>query len=47
LGIIIEGFVKITQPEEDDGIGMLCFDIEILLSAGCDFAFGHECSFVG
>jgi hypothetical protein len=32
LGILIEGFVKVTQAEEHDRIRMLAFDIQVLAS---------------
>ncbi len=36
FGILVKGFVEITQPEEDDRIGVLAFDFEILLADGGD-----------
>jgi hypothetical protein len=41
MGVVVEGLVKITQPEKDAGIGMLLFDVKVLFAGGGDFGFGH------
>jgi hypothetical protein len=41
MGVVVKGFVKIAQPEENDSIGMLAFDIKVLLAGGGDFGFCH------
>ena len=40
LGVIIKGLVEIAQPEENDRILVLAFNVEVLLAERCDF--GHK-----
>ncbi len=41
LGIFIEGFVKIAEAKKEDGVRIIPFDIQILLSNGSDVIVGH------
>ena len=36
FGILVEGFVKVTQAKEKNRIGVLAFDFKILLADGGD-----------
>ena len=42
-GIFAEGFVKVAETEEKDLVGVLGFDVEILLSGWGVFLFCHAC----
>ena len=42
LGVFVEGLVKISKPEKDNGIGMLFFGFEILPADGSDIFVGHS-----
>ena len=40
-GVLVEGLVEVAQPEEDDGVGVLALDAEVLLADGRG-AFFHR-----
>ncbi len=42
LGVLVEGFIKIAKPEEENGIGMLLFFFEVLPADGGDIFVGHS-----
>ncbi len=42
FSIFVKGFVEIPQAKEENGIGILAFDVKILLANGGDVIFcGH------
>jgi len=43
LGIGVEGLVKVPQPEQQDAVGVLLFDGEILLTQRRHRRFTHSC----
>ena len=45
FGVFVEGFIKVTQAEKDDGVWILPFDVEILLADG-GYVFGHMFHFM-
>ncbi len=41
LGVLVEGLVEIADAEEEDRVGMVAFDLEVLLADGGDVVGGH------